>query len=320
VTESKEISLPGETSIAKASRKPTFRAGYCAIVGVPNAGKSTLLNALLGTKLSIMSRKPQTTRKRVLGIYSSSEEQIVFLDTPGIMHKPSTLLHKAMLEEVRRSFSDADVILVLADSTQPFERALPNKWDEYVKIAGGKPIVLALSKTDTTRVKTDLIPMLEHYAKMEVFREIVPISSTKRYNLKELLKVLHQFLPGNTPFFDEDQLSDQNERFFVSELIREAIFQKYKEEVPYSTEVEIREFKEREAGKWYINADILVERDSQKGIIIGKAGESLKALGAHSRSEIERFLDQSVFLELHVKTKADWRNDKRRLTELGYSV
>lgn len=308
-----------EPSIAKESRKPTFRAGYCAIVGVPNAGKSTLLNALLGTKLSIMSRKPQTTRKRVLGIYSSQEEQIVFLDTPGIMHKPSNLLHKAMLEEVRRSFSDADVILVLADSTQPLDRALPNKWEEYVKIAGGRPIVLAVSKTDTHKDKTDIIPILEHYAKTEVFREIVPISSTKRYNLKELLKVLHQFLPGNTPFFDEDQLSDQNERFFVSELIREAIFQKYKEEVPYSTEVEIREFKEREAGKWYINADILVERDSQKGIVIGKGGEALKALGAHSRSEIERFLDQSVFLELHVKTKADWRNDKRRLSELGYS-
>lgn len=308
-----------ETSIAKESRKPTFRAGYCAIVGVPNAGKSTLLNALLGTKLSIMSKKPQTTRKRVLGIYSSQEEQIVFLDTPGIMHKPSNLLHKAMLEEVRRSFSDADVILVLADSTQPLERALPNKWEEYVRIAAGRPIVLAVSKTDTKKEKTELIPILEHYAKMEVFREIIPISSTKRYNLKELLKVLHQFLPANTAFFDEDQLSDQNERFFVSELIREGIFQKYKEEVPYSTEVEIREFKEREAGKWYINADILVERDSQKGIVIGKGGEALKSLGLSARKEIERFLEQPVFLELHVKTKADWRNDKRRLNELGYS-
>ncbi|MDP4200077.1 MAG: GTPase Era [Bacteroidota bacterium] len=295
-----------------------FRTGYCAIVGIPNAGKSTLMNALLGTKLSIVSRKPQTTRKRVLGIFSSETEQMVFLDTPGIMPRPNTLLHKAMLEEVKRSFADADVILVLAEAHKPFDSALPGNWDEYKRIAGTKPIILAISKIDLSKKRTDLLPVLQHYGEQTEFTEIVPISSLKKSNLPELVKTLRKYLPVAEPFYDTEQLSDQNDRFFVGELVREVIFQKYKEEIPYSTEVEVREFKERENGKWFVSADVVVERDSQKAILVGRGGLALKSLGEQARKEIERFLTHPVFLELHVKTRADWRDNKRSLAELGY--
>jgi GTP-binding protein Era len=297
-----------------------FKSGYCAIVGVPNAGKSTLMNAMLGTKLSIVTRKPQTTRKRVLGIYSTPQEQIVFLDTPGIMPRPTTLLHKAMLAEVQRSFADADVILVLAEAQQPFERALPGLWNDYKKIAGEKPIVLAVSKSDLLKNRNDLLPMLQRYGEQPGFKELVPISATKNYNVKELISTLRKYLPGTEPFYDPEQLSDQNDRFFVGELIREAIFQKFKEEIPYSTEVAISEFKERAAGKWFVSAEVIVERDTQKSILIGRDGSALKSLGERAREEIERFLGHPVYLELHVKTKADWRQNKRALSELGYHV
>ncbi len=297
-----------------------FRAGYCAIVGVPNAGKSTLMNAMLGTKLSIVTRKPQTTRKRVLGIYSTSTEQIVFLDTPGIMPRPTTLLHKAMLDEVRRSFADADVILVLAEAKLPMDRALPALWNDYKKIAGEKPMVLALSKSDLLKDRKELLPILQRYGDQLAFKELVPISATKNHNVKELIATLRNYLPGTEAFFDSEQLSDQNDRFFAGEFIREVIFQKFTEEIPYSTEVEITEFKERTAGKWFVSAEVIVERDTQKSILIGKNGAALKELGERARMEIERFLEHPVYLELHVKTKADWRQNKRMLTELGYHV
>lgn len=309
-----------QEEIKSTDSSTEFRTGYCAIVGIPNAGKSTLMNALIGTKLSIMSHKPQTTRKRVLGIYSTPKEQIIFLDTPGIMPKPSNLLHKAMLEQVKLSFQDADVILVLAEAIKEKDRALPKQWEEYVKLSGGKPIILAVSKMDLIKQRTDLLPTLAGYGEMPEFTEIVPISSTKKKNLEELTKVLHKYLPGTQPFYDDDQLSDQNERFFVTELIREAIFHKYGEELPYSTEVDINEFVERDNGKWYINAEIIVERDSQKAIIIGEGGSALKQVGQRARREIEQFLDHPVFLELHVKARSDWRNDRSQLRNFGYTL
>ena len=295
-----------------------FKAGYCAIVGIPNVGKSTLLNALLGTKLSIVTRKPQTTRKRVLGIYSSDREQIVFLDTPGIMPRPTTLLHQTMLRDVRRSFGDADVILVLAEANVLAEKAFPSSWDEYIKAAAGKPMILALSKTDLLGEKKALFPILQAYGDRKEFLEIIPLSAKTGYNLKELVATLRKHLPAHQQLFDPEQLSDQQDRFFVAEFIREAIFQKFKEEIPYSTEVQIAEFKERRAGKWFIDANIIVERDSQKAILIGRNGEALKSLGTTARREIERFLAMPVYLELHVKTKRDWRQDKQALAEFGY--
>jgi len=297
-----------------------FKSGYCAIAGIPNAGKSTLLNALLGTKLSIISAKPQTTRKRVLGIYSSENEQIIFLDTPGIMPRPTTLHHKALLSEVKHSFDDADVILVLAEATLSTERALPKEWNKYIELAGEKPIVLALSKIDLIKNRDNLLPILGQYGEMNIFSDIIPISSKKNKNIKTIVEVLHKYLPNNKAFYDTDQLSDQNERFFASELIREAIFHEFREEIPYSTEVIINEYSEREAGKWYIGADILVERDSQKSILIGKGGETLKNLGARARKSIEQFVEHPIYLELHVKAKSDWRNDKNALREMGYGV
>ncbi len=295
-----------------------FKAGYGAIAGVPNAGKSTLLNALLGTKLSIVTRKPQTTRKRVLGIYSSLAEQIVFLDTPGIMPRPTTLLHRAMLKDVRRSFGDADVILVLAEANLAPDRALPEAWNEYVKAAAGKPIILALSKTDLLKDKKAILPILQAYGERNEFAEIVPFSAKTGYNLKEIVATLRKYIPVAERLFDPEQLSDQNDRFFASEFIREAIFQKFKEEIPYSTEVQIEEYKERTAGKWYISANVIVERDSQKAILIGRNGEALKLLGTNARRAIERFLGMPVYLELHVKTNRDWRQNKQALAEFGY--
>ncbi len=289
-------------------------------MGIPNAGKSTLMNALLGAKISIISRKPQTTRKRVLGIYTTPNEQIVFLDTPGIMPRPSTLLHKTMLEEVKRSFADADVILVLVEANLPYAKALPDTWAAYKKIAGDKPIVLAVSKTDLLPRRNEVLPVLQHYGNQPDFTELLPISATKKFNLDELVKTLRKYLPAKAAFFEEDQLSDRNDRFFVGELIREVIFTQYKEEIPYSTEVDVLEFKEREEGKWYVSAEIIVERDGQKSILIGKDGAALKIVGERARFEIERFLEHPVFLELHVKTRADWRNKKATLTELGYQL
>lgn len=297
-----------------------FKSGYCTIVGIPNAGKSTLLNVLLGTKLSIISAKPQTTRKRVLGIYSSKDSQIIFLDTPGIMPRPTTLHHMALLEEVRTSFNDADVILALVEANKPVEKALPKEWKKYVELAGKKPIVLGISKVDLVKDKTSLLPLLAEYGAMPEFKEIVPFSSVTKHNVKRLFSVITNFLPEGQPFYDTEQLSDQNERFFVGELIRETVFNRFRDEVPYSTEVVINDFTEREAGKWYINADILVERDSQKGILIGDKGSALKSLGASARREIEKFIGHSVYLELRVKTRADWREDKRVLKSLGYQL
>lgn len=295
-----------------------FRAGYCTIVGIPNAGKSTLLNALLGTKLSIVTRKPQTTRKRVLGIASSNTEQVVFLDTPGIMPRPTTLLHKAMLKEVRRSFGEADVILVLAEANRTIDRALPEQWNEFVKAAAGKRMILALSKTDLIKDRKEILPLLSHYGERKEFTEIVPFSAKTRYNLKELLTTIRAYLPVAERLFDPEQLSDQNDRFFVGEFIRETVFQKFKEEIPYSTEVQITEYKERTAGKWFISANVIVERDSQKAILIGRSGDALKSVGTSARREIERFLGMPVYLELHVRTNRDWRQNKQALAEFGY--
>lgn len=297
-----------------------FKSGYCAIAGIPNAGKSTLLNALLGQKLSIISSKPQTTRKRVLGIHSTDSEQIIFLDTPGIMSRPTTLHHKALLEEVKQSFSDADVIVFLAEANKVPEKALPGEWDKYVELSKGKSRILLLSKVDLLKNKEELLPLLAQYGEMGVFTEIMPISSKVKHNLKRLLPLIANYLPEGKPFYDPDQLSDQSERFFVSEFIREEIFHLFRDEVPYSTEVIITDFSERGGGKHFISADIIVERDSQKAILIGAKGESLKHLGSRARHSIEKFLEHEVYLELHVKARNDWRNDKQTLKGMGYQV
>ena len=290
-----------------------FRAGYVTILGRPNAGKSTLLNSLLNTKLSAISPRPQTTRRRVLGIYNDDRMQIVFLDTPGLL-KPRYELQEKMMQYVHAALQDADVLLFIVDVT---EKQHPVELNIDKSAFENKPLLLALNKIDLIN-KGDLLPLIDLYKEFLPFKAIVPISALEQDGLDELKEELQKLLPVSPPYYPQDILSDQPERFFVAEIIRERIFHLFHEEIPYSTEVVVEEFKERPTGKDYIYAVIYVERDSQKGILIGKKGEALKKIGAQARREIEDFLGREVFLELHVKVNENWRRNPAKLKRLGY--
>lgn len=294
----------------------TFRAGYAAIVGEPNVGKSTLLNRLVGARLSIVTRKPQTTRKSVLGILSTDESQIVFVDTPGIL-TPAYLLQEKLVGYVAEAVRDADVILLMLDANHPtIERIAATPLGDVTSI--DKPVVLLLNKVDQLEQKDRLLPIIERFSAMNFFSEIIPISALEGENTDAIIPALTKHLPTGLPFYDPEVLSRQPERFFVAEMIREQILLGFRKEIPYSVEVDIVEFKEREAGKTFIRAEIVVERDSQKGILIGRKGEALKQLGSKSRATIEEFLDRPVFLDLFVKVRKDWRSDEGRLRSFGY--
>ncbi|MDT3739373.1 MAG: GTPase Era [Candidatus Kapabacteria bacterium] len=292
------------------------KAGYVAIIGKPNSGKSTLLNSILGTKLSIVTPKPQTTRKRVLGIYTQDSNQIIFLDTPGVLN-PRYTMQKIMMEYVSGSVSEADILVVLIDMEKYPREGLPEDILAIVKNAN-KPVIAALNKVDTMKDRKDILPVIAEFIGMGIFRDIVPLSALKGMNTDEIVKTVIKYLPEHEFFYDEDMLSTQNERFFVSELIRENIFIMTKDELPYSTEVSILEYKEREFGKWYIHAEVIVERDSQKRIIIGSEGSLIKEIGERSRRNIEEHLGHEVFLELFVKVRSKWRDDSNRLRSFGY--
>ena len=295
---------------------PKYKAGYVAIVGEPNVGKSTLLNALLEQKISIVTRKPQTTRQRVLGILSREDAQIIFLDTPGLL-KPKYLLHKEMIKSAESALEDADVVLVMTQASNGSE--LPSEVVErIVPVCKTKPVLLIINKVDKVQ-KALLLPIIALFSQRSHFKEIIPISALRRDNLDAVIRSLLQYLPEHDPFYPPDIVSESPERFFVSELLREQVFEKFSEEIPYSTAVEIREFKERESGKTLISADIIVERESQKGIIIGRKGESLKSVGISARNEIEKFLQREVFLELHVKVREKWRESEAMIRQLGYN-
>ena len=295
------------------------KTGYVAILGLPNSGKSTLLNALLGQKLSITTAKPQTTRKRILGILSEENYQIIFLDTPGIL-SPSYLLQEKMMEDVKSSLNDADVIVLIFDVKEDsLAETLLNQ--EFVKekvFKSKKPKLLVLNKVDliTQEKVTELI---KHFEKQKLFEEVIPISASMNFNILRVREEIIRFLAEGPKLFPDDQVTDENERFFVSEIIREKILQIYRDEVPYSCEVLIVEFKERETSKHFISAEIVVERDSQKAIIIGKGGTAIKKLGEVSRKSIEEFLQREVFLELRVKVRKKWRSDENLLKSFGYS-
>jgi GTPase len=292
-----------------------YKAGFAAIIGEPNVGKSTLLNALLEQKISIVTRKPQTTRQRILGILSREEAQIIFLDTPGLL-KPKYLLHQEMVKSAERALIDADVVLVMVQPSSGAE--LPIEVGERIlPMCKEKPVLLIINKADTLN-KADLLPVIAAFAEQGTFKEIIPISALRQDNLDAVLQSIIVYLPVHEPFYPPDIVSESPERFFVSEFIREQLFEKYSEEIPYSTAVEIREFKERGAGKTLISADIIVERESQKGIIIGRKGASLKAVGTSARIQIEEFLQREVFLELHVKVREKWRENETMLRQLGY--
>jgi len=296
-----------------------FRCGYAAIIGLPNVGKSTLLNAFLKQKISIVTPKPQTTRHRLLGILTTEVSQIVFLDTPGLL-EPKYLLHERMMEHVALAIGDADVLLVMVDATAAgndlwLDREGLMRYLNKTQV----PSLLLLNKVDRTE-KLSLLPMIERFAQRNMFREIFPVSALKGDGTDEVLKTTVSLLPVHPPLYPDDVVSEQSERFFVSEIVREKVFLSCKEEVPYSTTVDVIEFRERGREKTYIRAEIYVERPSQRGIIVGKGGAMLKRIGAAARKDAEAFLQRPIYLELHVKVRDEWRHRGSWLDKLGYKT
>jgi len=291
----------------------TFKAGYAAIIGRPNAGKSTLMNALLDIKLSIISAKPQTTRRRILGILNREDMQVIFIDTPGLL-KPRYVLQQKMMEQVERALLDADVLLLITDVSVKHH---PEEIDLRTINRRGVPVLLLLNKIDLLP-KADLLNLIEQYRKFYPFKTIIPVSALKADGLDILNRELARYLPLSPPYYPQDVITDQPERFFIAEIIREKIFRRFYQEIPYSTEVVVEDFKERAHSKDYIYAIIMVERKTQKGIIIGKGGEALKKIGAEARKDIRELLGRDVFLELRVKVNEDWRRKDFKLKKLGY--
>lgn len=304
--------------MSEIQEQPIHKAGYAAIAGLPNAGKSTLMNALLGQKLSITSKKPQTTRKKIAGILSEEQYQIIFLDTPGILD-PKYLLQERMSRFIEYSVSDADILLLIFDAQgiKSAKRLFAENFDRILENSRRKKKILLLNKTDlvTPEIIQDGIRFArENYQ----FDEIIPVSALEKVGLELVLEKIIQYLPEHPKYFDDDRIAEETERFFISEIIREKIFEIYKEEVPYSCEVGIEEFKERAEGKDYISAVIFVEKESQKPILIGKQGLLIKKLGELSRADIEAFHGKPVYLELRVKVRENWRSDEYLLRQMGY--
>lgn len=295
-------------------QKQPFKSGYVAIVGQPNVGKSTLLNHLLNFKLSSVTKKPQTTRQRVLGILNGENYQVVFLDTPGLL-EPKYKLQEAMLQAVQRSLKDADLVLYMVTAKPQPD---PEDVGQIDRIAALKQrIVLVINKIDLVD-KEQLLPLIDAYRKFDYIRDIVPISALRNSGLRELQQVIIDALPEGFPFYDQELITNHPERFLVAELIREKIFLLYSDEIPYATTVTIDEFKERPGQKDYIKATILVEKNTQKQILIGKKGKALKRVGQSARQEIEATLGRPVYLELWVKVKEKWRQDEQLLKKLGF--
>lgn len=295
------------------------KSGYVVILGLPNSGKSSLMNSLLGQKISITTNKPQTTRKRILGILSEEDYQIIFLDTPGIL-KPEYLLQEKMIESITRSIKDADIILIIADlNSDPLcEKILGNEIIKNVLEKNKKPKILLLNKIDLSN-QSAVEKISSDLKEKNYFKKIIPVSAVKNINIHTVLSSIINLLPVHEKFYPDDIVSEENERFFVSEIIREKILELFHEEIPYSVEVLIVDFKEREKGKNFIQAEIITERESQKAILIGKNGSAIKKLGLSAREAIEEFLQREVFLDLRVKVKNKWRSNESLLKLFGYS-
>ena len=288
------------------------RAGFVNIVGKPNAGKSTLLNQLMGEKLAIVTQKAQTTRHRIFGIYNEDDLQIVFSDTPGVLD-PKYGLQEKMMDFVKESLQDADVFLFIVDAMDKEE---PSDFlvDKLNKIP--VPVLLLLNKVDLSN-QAELEAKVEYWHNKIPKAEILPVSALKAYNTEYILPKLKSLLPENPPYYDKDQFTDKSERFFVNECIREKILLNYDKEIPYSVEVVTEIFKEKE-GVILIDSIIYVERDSQKGIIIGHKGDAIKKVGTEARVDLEKFFGKKIHLNLFVKVKKDWRKNERDLKNFGY--
>jgi len=291
-----------------------FRSGYVALLGRPNVGKSTLLNALLRRKLAIVTPKPQTTRHVTLGILNGPDFQAILMDTPGIFDRGKKIkLQQYMLGKAVSALLDAEVVVLLSEPEITGENSLPLREIGRTE----KPVLLAINKIDTVG-KAALLPAIDAARRAYEFADIIPISALRSEGLDELLASVRRLLPLGSPFYPPDVLTDRPERFFVGEIIRENIFKSFSQEIPYTTTVIIEDFSERKDSKDFIRATIYTERDSQKAILIGKGGKALKRIGEHSRREIEEFLGREVFVELWVKTRKDWRRKEGDLREFGY--
>jgi len=297
-----------------------FHSGFVCILGRPNAGKSTLLNALVGEKLAIISPKPQTTRNRIQGIVNVPKRkgqgggQIVLIDTPGV-HKPDSSLGRKMMVEVREALEGCDLVLVIMDVTHKLDPR-----DQFalqlVKQSGAKAFLI-LNKIDLVREKSRLLPLIEEYRKLYDFAEVIPISALKRNGLSELLDSILDVLPSGPAYFPEDQITDQPERFMAAEIIREQVLLNTSEEIPYATTVIVDSFEEG-SKLTRIGATIYCERDGQKGILVGRGGQMLKKIGTAARLQIERMLETKVFLELYVKVEPGWRESRQFVEELDW--
>ena len=290
-----------------------FQTGYIAIVGRPNVGKSTLLNHLVGQKVSITSRKAQTTRHRINGILTDKQSQFIFVDTPGFQMKHTNRLNNMMNRVVTQSLKEVDVVLFIIEALHFDDR------DKLIVklLPKNKPVILVMNKIDNVADKKQLLPFLDEMATCFAFDSMVPISAEKKIQLPDLLNSIRLHLPQGTPLFDEDNITDRNERFVAAELVREKLFRLMGDEIPYATSVVIEEFK-IEGSLRRIHASIIVEKANQKAIVIGKNGEKLKAIGTQARKEMEKFFGSKVFLQIWVKVKSGWADDSKVLRSLGY--
>lgn len=289
------------------------KAGFVNIVGNPNVGKSTLMNDLVGERISIITSKAQTTRHRIMGIVNTTEYQIVFSDTPGVL-KPKYKLQESMLEFSEGALTDADVLIYVTDVVED-----PTKNADFLARVAREtvPVLLVINKIDLLKGQEQLEAIVSRWKEILPKAEIFPTSALEHFNVQQLMDRIVELLPENPPYFGKDALTDKPARFFVTEIIREKILLNYQKEVPYSTEVIVEKFEEKETSI-HIMAVIYVERDSQKGILIGKGGAMLKKVGTAARKDIETFFDKKVFLELFVKVEDNWRNRENKLKQFGY--
>jgi GTP-binding protein Era len=292
-----------------------FKAGFISILGRPNVGKSTLFNRILGDKIAIVTEKPQTTRNRILGIKNVEGGQFIFLDTPGL-HEGRSELNQRMVRTAIASGQDADILIFIIEASSPLVEK-DRQMIESLKGSNGVPF-LAINKIDLVKKET-LLPIIDQYQRLHPFHKIIPISATTGEGVDILLDEILEVLPESPPYFPEDMITDQTERFLVSEIIREKVIQQSYQEIPYSTAVTIEEFKEHpERNLVVIKGTICVERNSQKKILIGKGGQKLRKIGETARKEVEAFLKSRVFLELWVSVEKDWTHNPRALSRLGY--